>query len=167
MPLIDLNEISSPLVLRAYDYWKGKHRNGHLPARADIDPLEIPELLPNVLISQAKQDPFSIVYRLAGTEVVAMNKMDLTGKPLNYGIEQPAWRQYWRDAYWLGCSERRPIFGADTYEYRDREHVNFEWCILPLAQNGVDVDMFFEIEAYAEGARAGRGVPVYTGQPSE
>lgn len=45
-----------------------------------------------------------------------------------------------------GASERRPVFGTDTYGYRDREH--------------------FEIEAYAKGARAGRGVPVYTGQPS-
>jgi hypothetical protein len=39
-----------PLPAAAAAYWRSKMRNGRLPTRADIDPLEFPQLLPYVLL---------------------------------------------------------------------------------------------------------------------
>ena len=155
MPLISVSQVTSPLVQTAHSYWQGKQRNGRLPARADIDPLEIPRLLPYVLLSEISYDPFQVRYRLMGTEAVAMNNLDLTGKTLNFDIECPDWQRYWAEAYFVAATQARPIFGIDSYEYRNRAYLRFEWCLLPLSTDGKQVDRFFEIEAYPKDARAG------------
>lgn len=164
MPLIDLSDVTSPLVREGYDYWHGKKQGRRLPARANIDPLEIPRLLPYLVLSDVLRDPFDIRFRLAGTQVVAMNNFDLTGKRLNEGIRQPAWRDYWLRIYRRVVESGEPAFGADCYEYRDRSHVDLEWCLLPLAADGETVDMILEVEAYPKGARAGSGLPHYVPQ---
>jgi len=161
MPLIEFSAVTSPLVRKGQAYWAGKKRGRRLPARADIDPTEIPNLLPYLLLSDVLRDPFDIRFRLAGTQVVAMNNFDLTGKRLNAGIHQPEWRDYWLQVYRGVAESGEPAFGADCYAYRDRSHVDFEWCLLPLAADGETVDMILEVEAYPEGARPGSGLPYY------
>lgn len=162
MPLIHYDQVTAPLVHEAYRYWRSKHRGGRLPARQDLDPVEMPaKLLPYVLLSEVLHDPFDIRFRLAGTEVVAMNNFDLTGKRLNEGIGQPHWCEYWLAVYREVVESATPAFGADCYGYRDRHHVSFEWCLLPLASDGRTVDMVFEVEAYPLEAAPGLGLPHY------
>lgn len=166
MPLIDLSQVTAPKVREAYRYWSDKRRDGRLPARADIDPIEIPRLLPYVVLSEVLRDPFDIRYRLTGTQVVQMNNLDLTGKRLNDGIHQPEWQDYWRRVYRDVVETGQPTFGADSYEYRDRSYAHFEWCLLPLAADGATVDMILEIEAFADRARPGEGLAHYMESPS-
>ncbi|HLW28644.1 MAG TPA: PAS domain-containing protein [Kiloniellales bacterium] len=158
MPLVSLSQITSPLVLQAHDYWQGKRRDGLLPSRANIDPAEIPRLLPNVLLSEISLSPFEVRYRLMGTEAAAMNNLDLTGKTLHFGIPTTRWQHYWAKAYLQSATEKEPVFGIDSYEYRDRGYLRFEWCLLPLASDGRSVDRFFEIEAYPQNAQAREGL---------
>ena len=127
MPLVSLSQITSPLVLQAHDYWQGKRRDGLLPSRANIDPAEIPRLLPNVLLSEISLSPFEVRYRLMGTEAAAMNNLDLTGKTLHFGIPTTRWQHYWAKAY-LQSLREGAVFGIDSYEYRDRGYLRFEWC---------------------------------------
>lgn len=49
-------------------YWQSKARGGKVPRRSDIDPLEMPRLLPNILLWDAKEEG-EYVCRLAGSEV--------------------------------------------------------------------------------------------------
>ncbi|HLS68543.1 MAG TPA: PAS domain-containing protein [Kiloniellales bacterium] len=155
MPLISLAQVTSPLVLEAHSYWASKRQDGRLPSRADIDPLDIPSLLPYVLLSEISLSPFQVRYRLMGTEAAAMNNLDLTGKTLNYNIDSPTWQRYWEKAYLMAASHRQPVFGIDSYEYRDRAYLCFEWCLLPLATDGLQVDRFLEIEALPGARRRG------------
>lgn len=166
MPLIALSQVTSPLVLEAYGYWQSKRRDGLLPARADIDPLEIPRLLPYVLLSEISLSPFQVRFRLMGTEAAAMNNLDITGKTLNFDIECPEWQRYWTEAYLKTATTGEPVFGIDSYEYRNRAYLRFEWCLLPLANDGRHVDRCFEIEAYPQDARAGEGIPNFLGEPT-
>ena len=39
-----------PRLQRLYEYWRSKVRDRRLPARADIDPLDIPDLLSNLVL---------------------------------------------------------------------------------------------------------------------
>lgn len=148
MALIQPSEITALPVLQGHAYWCSKRVGDRLPGRRDIEPLEIPQLLPFVLLSDVRSgDPVAIRYRLVGTAVVEMNGRDFTGGGLNENIADPGWRNYWQDVYRRVIETREPLFGTDHYAYRGRDFVAFEWCILPLARDGVTVDMCFEIEA--------------------
>ena len=48
-------------------YWRRKAGDRNIPRRADIDPLEIPRLLPNVLLWDVVDDDY--LCRLSGSEV--------------------------------------------------------------------------------------------------
>jgi hypothetical protein len=148
MALVQLSEITAAPVLEGHAYWRSKLVGGRLPARRDVEPLEIPRLLPFVLLSEVPQgDPALLRYRLVGTAVVQMNGRDFTGSGLNDTVADPSWRRYWEGNYRRVIDTRAPLFGADRYGYRARDFVAFEWCILPLASDGATVDMCFEIEA--------------------
>jgi hypothetical protein len=57
-----------PLFLPAYRYWRGLAPDG-LPSRASIDPIEIPDLLANVMLLDVLEGGQSFRYRLAGTAI--------------------------------------------------------------------------------------------------
>ena len=64
-----------------YQYWRDRHIDGRAPSRADIDPpLDIPQLLPNLLLFDRVDDDFRV--RLAGSEVVRRGGRDATGQTL-------------------------------------------------------------------------------------
>ena len=48
-------------------YWRSKAGDGHIPRRADIEPLEIPRLLPNLLLWDVAGEDYEC--RLSGSEV--------------------------------------------------------------------------------------------------
>ena len=65
-----------------YSYWRGRHVDGVAPSRADIDPpLDIPKLLPNIIIFDRIDGHFRI--RLVGSEVVRRAGRDATGLTLD------------------------------------------------------------------------------------
>ena len=54
-PALDLQ---SPILRELLRYWEGAKAGKPLPARADIDPLEIgPALLPYILIAEVEYEP--------------------------------------------------------------------------------------------------------------
>lgn len=69
-------------VLRAYDYWDSKRCGRPLPDRADIDPTEIPDLLPFVVLTDVLTEPPYLRYRLVGTQQVKVRGLDPTGQPV-------------------------------------------------------------------------------------
>ena len=79
----ELDRVASPLVRQLHDYWQSKRAGRDIPDRQDIDPLELKELLPNILISEPEFNPFRIRYRLVGTRVVRVSGIDFTGRYLD------------------------------------------------------------------------------------
>lgn len=57
-----------------------KRHERRVPSRADIDPMEIPTFLRNVITVDMEHDPLRLRYRLVGTDVVSKCGFDLTGK---------------------------------------------------------------------------------------
>lgn len=65
--------ISSAPVLRFHGYWLSRCRDGRLPAKADIDPVDIPALLPNVILTRVVREAPGVLdfeYRLIGDAIV-------------------------------------------------------------------------------------------------
>src|SRR3546814_3526036 len=67
---------------RLYEYWCSRCQGGALPSRRDIDPLDIPDLLPNPFLLDVIGDAEDFVFRLAGSRVEEAFSMSLRGPPI-------------------------------------------------------------------------------------
>ncbi|WP_169789523.1 PAS domain-containing protein, partial [Skermanella aerolata] len=86
--------LSMPLRIRqGFSYWQGLRRGRLMPARRDVDPLDIGALLPNVVLLDVIHQPakeqdqgssagLDFRFRLVGTDVAARSARDYTGRRL-------------------------------------------------------------------------------------
>lgn len=103
--------IRSPIVQSALDYWKSKIINRMMPARRDIDPCEIPQLLPWLILTDVFYDPPDFRYRLIGTQVVAQARQDYTGKRFSEMDHTGPASTVWIDRMKV-VRTRQPVFSA-------------------------------------------------------
>ena len=74
--------ITDERLKEGYAYWCRKAPGAKLPRRADIDPSEIPHLLPHIRIVDVVEHR-RFRYRLVGTETRQQHKTDPTGRFLD------------------------------------------------------------------------------------
>jgi PAS domain-containing protein len=60
--------LNAPRLRAALTYWDAKRQNKLMPPRSDIDPVEIPRLLPYVMLIDVVREPLDFRYRLMGTQ---------------------------------------------------------------------------------------------------
>ncbi|EKE76938.1 hypothetical protein P24_07036 [Oceanibaculum indicum P24] len=105
-----------------------------MPARTDIDPVEIPGLLPNlILIDVERGERNRYRFRLYGTEVCAIRGADLTGRY----IEEPGITQL-RDAaiesYDRIVADRKPVYQCHKFQPDDYVIGYYHRLVLPLGE---------------------------------
>jgi hypothetical protein len=141
-----------PGVRAAVEYWLSIKPETGLPGRQHLDPVDIPQLLPNVWLIDVCRDPLRFVFRLVGTGVVGFFGSDPTGRDLSEvfdNFEQTiAYLDFRRVA-----EERRPRWRRGKPVLFHLKNINrLERVYLPLARNGEDVDMIFCLSVFgAEG----------------
>jgi hypothetical protein len=125
---------------KIYAYWLDKKHDRRAPARADLDPIEIPTLMPHLILLDVEPEARRLRFRLMGTAVVNGLGRDLTGRyldelPLNK-TQRAMSAEYQRvaDTWEPACA---------TWEYtrEDRRHVQLERLVLPLSRDGTTIDM--------------------------
>lgn len=136
-------------VRRLYDYWLSIHPSeGGLPGRQHFDPTHIPALLPWVWLVDVHRSPLRFKHRLLGTEHVHVMKRDVTGlwvdevHPLF--VTSPAYPQF------VATAERGEVWyrRGNPLFHLPKEYLSMERLLLPLAQDGKDVDMILAITVY-------------------
>lgn len=80
MPMAPLHHLVDDRVRRLARYWLDKRRGRAVPARRDIDPVEIPWALANIWIAEHAPEAADMRYRLAGTTIDAMFGRSLRGQ---------------------------------------------------------------------------------------
>jgi len=130
-----------PILGPAYAYWRGKCQDGRLPRRRDIDPTEIPRLLPYLLITELVEDGRRLRYRLAGTAVVAAYGGELTGKYCDE-VCLPERRASIVANYRLVCEHRQPLLLRHHYLSSRKVPLVCHRLVMPLAEDGVAVSHF-------------------------
>jgi hypothetical protein len=151
---------SSPFVFdnarlrQFYEYWLGKGRNGRLPGRQDIDPVQIPELLPwMILVDPVPADSrvrFRI--RLVGTGIVARAGRDATGKWYEE-LFAPRDVERFTEIYAGIMASGQPHHFRSDYDIerlQGREHIRYERLLCPLATDGQTVDMLAGVVAFID-----------------
>lgn len=129
------------LNLRAlYEYWNAVRGDRSMPWRTEIDPAEIPKLLPHIILYDVVTGG-GYVIRLVGEEVVGFVGHNATGQPAGSALPPRAAEILQRilDAV---AMERVPKFRAGKAHWQpDKSYRDFEACFLPLSGDGEIVDV--------------------------
>jgi hypothetical protein len=142
----DLSLTTSPLVKQMHDWWSSKRGSSGVPDRADLDPLALRKLLPNIIISEVEAAPFRIRYRLVGTKIVDVTNFNFTGRYLDEilaGSDMP-----WLDFYETVYRSRAPLLGSITERTTAGDTFTYEFGIFPMTTGGTEVKQFVSIEDY-------------------
>ena len=136
-----------PRIERFYAYWQSIHPPVGLPGRQHIDPSAIPDLLPHVYMVDVTRDPLRFKYRLVGTEYAQRMGHDLTGRYLDEA--HPGFPELVRQ-YVTTVELRQPHYrsGPVLFAASQKDFRSIERLMVPMARNGIDVDMIFGLIVY-------------------
>ncbi len=142
--------IADEKIRRFYRYWLGKRGGRNFPARADLDPLDFPYVLGDVVLVDVQRSPpgsrwpWTFRYRLVGTRIVERDGYDLTGNTLE-DLPEPQYRERVRATWMEVCQTGMPAHRVREL-MMDRRLRRYEVIVLPLASNGEDVDMLISVQ---------------------
>jgi hypothetical protein len=121
-------------------YWQSKKGRRRAPARADLDPAEIPTLMPHIMLIDVEAAPRRLRVRLMGTAVVNGLGRDLTGRYLDELTLNEIQRAMFTE-YQHVAETGEPACATWEYTRDDGRHVHFERLVLPLSRDSITVDM--------------------------
>lgn len=142
---------------RLQAYWQSRRRGRTVPLRRDIDPGDLKELLPYVIIAELHHDPFRVRYRLGGTAVNSALGYNIAGRWLDE-MDVAGGQTTWTDIYRRVVETRRPVFGCSVGKLSGVTMFSCDFAVFPLSHDGETVDQCLEIENWeAEKASAHYG----------
>jgi hypothetical protein len=134
-----LPQASVSYHLDLYRYWLSKRGRRTMPARTDINPCDIPALLPYLTIID-KVDG-KLRYRLVGSEVAQQIGRDLTGRLVGFYLSQPEIVAKLRAIYERVFATAHPFFGTAEYKTTWGSFHHISQLMLPLSDDGSYADM--------------------------
>ncbi len=138
--MFNVSDIASHRLREVYAYWRSKIADGRLPARAAIDPLDIPRLLPFLFLVDVERDPQRFRFRLIGTQICTWAGRDLTGiytDEERYGARGPEISR----EYGAIVRRRQAMYREQKAKRPERDFMFYQKIILPMSSGGRHVDM--------------------------
>jgi hypothetical protein len=136
-----------PEQLEIYDYWCRCAGGRTMPTREDINPRDIPRLLPFVSLIEIERRPTRYRIRLAGTRLYDVYNGEITGKYVDE-LDWGAKRDYWISSYRRVVEAALPAQGIVRAPYEMTEHLTQFWLRLPLADPDGQVRMILSYDAF-------------------
>lgn len=137
-----------PDLALALDYWSAKRGGRFAPARDDIDPTEITDILPRILLADVTRDASGAVafrYRLSGTGIGEVHGFELTGKgPLD--LQPPQYGRLVEAHYREAVEAREPLVHLIALQ-TDKKARSYGRIILPLSDDGETVNMLMIVDS--------------------
>lgn len=136
-----------PRFRRLADYLTSKAPPGKLPGRQHVDPAEIVDLLPHLmLVDIVPQEDGSARYRirLMGTEVIVAQGSDDTGKFVDEVLTEAGCADIVRGYDGIRRT-KQPQYRGGMPPVEGREHIYYERVAFPLAGDGENVDVLILI----------------------
>ena len=155
---LQLADPASPELIDGMAYWEricGAGRS--MPGRADIDPVDIPALLPNVFLVDVEAGRRDFRYRLLGTEIVSHSVANYTGRSLRDLPAQRPPSRIW-SLFEAVVAEQRPLCALIPTLGNPEKFV--EKLAMPLSDDGAAVDMLFGLIKFERSPRFRNEKPV-------
>ncbi len=137
--MFSLEEIRDAELRELYAYWRSKHRSGRLPARVDVDPLDIPRLLKHIAILEVVGEAEDFVFALAGSRIEDVHGRGLKGLSLQQLREEVEVSPS-KDKYVAAVRTREPQFQDANLKEFGKAYWACRRIILPLSSDGERVD---------------------------
>jgi hypothetical protein len=138
--MMEFPQSCHPDTITMYKYWQAKCGDRTMPARSDIDPVEMPRrLLPGICIVAVVADERRYVYRLVGTGDAEVRDNDPTGKSVLEGFFGPSAEDA-LNCYDKVAKSRAPFLDTAPFTAPSGKYVNEETLFLPLSEDGVIVN---------------------------
>jgi hypothetical protein len=134
---------------QAYLYWCGKAGGRRMPQRADIEPTEIPRLLPDVMLVDVLPEG-RYRYRLIGTENALAQGVNATGRYLDEVLPGSEYRAHVLALYDECVRERRPLYSECLFlsPRGDAPERHTKVLFMPLSNDGDRVNMVFVVQIF-------------------
>jgi hypothetical protein len=145
----DPGQLSAARLRDAHAYWDVLRGGRAMPARGDIDPVEMRGFLPFVMLIDVL-DPLDFQYRLIGTEVRNISQRNYTGMRFSAlpgkGPES---------VVWAGCEEvvrsKVPYSRTPPYVGPEAHLRRCENLLLPLSDDGFNVTTILKVISFERG----------------
>jgi hypothetical protein len=126
---------ANPRIQRFWHYTQACRRNGSLPLRAHFDPVDVPDLLPNIWIVEADSDNARLSYRLAGTTIVAGMGFEPTGRCMTEIMgERLRENPQLLDRYWFSATAGIATWRRGPARFWQKmDYIEIENLIVPFA----------------------------------
>ncbi|MBV8534545.1 MAG: PAS domain-containing protein [Alphaproteobacteria bacterium] len=147
LPLDSLGD-AGPKALFAY--WNRKLAGRRMPARSDIDPLDLKTVLPHLVLLDVQRTPLDFRYRVAGTRTYDIFGYDLTGRSVRDLEPRALSAGIW------GCLEAMTRDGLPQHAHLEfattRGYArSYRVLRLPLGDDGTTVDRILVATAFQRG----------------
>jgi hypothetical protein len=136
---VAIADLKSPQISRLEAYWLEKRQGRVMPARADIDPAEIKDLLPQIILTRVEHNPLRVKYTVIGTASAEAAGFDYTGRYLDELHFDSEVDTDWPAIYRELVHERRPIAGTCLFKTMALERA-YRVGVFPLSDDGSRVD---------------------------
>lgn len=131
-PMATVPDGRDPDLGSVLSYWSDKRGGRRMPSRADIDPIDIPSLLPHIGLVDVEDRPRRYRYRLVGSFIAAMWGESFQGRYLDTARHKP-YRTFLHDLYCAAVDSRGPMLSEAIFDYGGHAPVTIRRMILPLA----------------------------------
>ena len=153
--MADVKSLDEPVLAELYRYWAERRGERSLPSRSDIDPVDIPHLLPHIALTEIVTEPGGeeprFRYRLAGTQIEERFGCPLTNRFLDE-LKQGEYLTYVQSLYRQIMTDRAPIYSESSFEAGDTNTLLAKRLMLPLSDDQKNVNMVLSAVLYRDSA---------------
>lgn len=151
-------EALPPQMRRLYAAWTRWRGTRRMPARSDIAPEDLRDLLPYVAIFSVAADAAECRYELAGTMIETVQGRPLKGLTIRdtVGPDAPYAVAGIASIYAAVIARGLPSVSRGSMSYQDRGYIEFDRLLLPLSADGIAVDHILAGIFYDKGLLRGR-----------
>ena len=137
-----------PGLKPALDYWESKRAGRRLPGRDDIDPAEMIDFLPRVMLADVEHEPLRFRYRVCGTGICHVHPGDPTYLTADQ-LQPPSYGELIHGQYVDVLLTGRPALHLNVFDDQDR-YRSYAHLILPLSRDHTDVDMIMTVDSLTQ-----------------
>lgn len=133
-------KVCTPRIRQVYEYWDSKRGDRAMPSRADIDPSEIRDLLPGIILIDVECNPLRLTYRLVGTDEVEARGYDPTGKCVKDHVFAVT-PEFGIETYSLAAERGVVVYDQEPWAAPNPRLCEVGSLVMPLSSDGTTVKM--------------------------
>ena len=121
-----------------FRYWEKKRGARKIPARHDIDPIEMDRrLLPHLMLCEVSDYGNIVRFRLVGTSLAKRLGVDPTGQLLS-DLPRADYFEFLGSLIRRAYTEAAPIYGESAFYWASKGRLDARHLLLPLSAGGAE-----------------------------